>query len=174
LYTNTIGVDAIARQSLGSGKIASLSLSLENYDHKEISLADRKRALISTKFDLLKGSVNQQFSAYYGQESPDENEGRQFSRNISGVAYKATQSWNSKHKSFVLADYRNYQHQAAFPISPEKRDDNRLMLYAGHEWQVKKKTAILLSLRHINNNSNLELYDAKRNEVKVGVRYEWD
>ncbi len=174
LYTNTIGLDAIARQSLGAGKIASLSLSVENYDHKDVPLADRKRALVATKLDLLKGSVNQQFSAYYGKESPDESEGRQFSRDISGLAYRATQSWNSKHKSSVSLDYRKYQHQAPYPISPDQRDDNRLVFYAGHEWQIQKRTAVLLSLRHINNSSNLDLYDAKRNEIKVGVRYEWD
>jgi len=174
LYTNILGFDAIASQSVGVGKILSSSFSLEKYDHKIISLADRARAFLTANFDAQSGSIQHRVSSYIGKEWPDDDLGKQYSRNISGIGYKATQSWNVKNKSFVALDYRHYKHQASSAISPLKRSDDRTVMKIGHEWQLNDKTAVIFSARHINNHSNLNLYDAKRNEFKVGIRYEWD
>jgi len=174
LYSNTIGVDAIARKALGSGKVASVSLSIEDYKNNSTPLSDRKRAQIGASWDKNNGKAQHQLSFNVGSEWADDSAGKQFSRDIAGIGYKLTRDWNEKNKTFVNVDYRRYKHKAPYALFPDTREDDRVILRAVHEWQVSNKTAILFSARHINNDSNIELYDAKRNEIQVGVRYEWD
>ena len=174
LYSNTIGLDAIARKALNKNKLASVSLSLENYDYKPLAEADKKRAYLSARLDFNQGNILHQISTSLGKEWPDEGEGKQYSRDIAAVSYRMTQNWNARNKSFFGINYGQYKHREAGSLSSEKRKDKRAIINAGHEMQLNDKTAILFSLRHINNNSNLDLYDASRNEVSVGVRYEWN
>ncbi len=174
LHSNTLGVDLIARKSIGDAKVVSVSLSIENYDNKTTPLSDRKRALLGLRLDQHIGETQNQFNLYGGTEWPNKNAGKQFSRNIVGVGYRATKDWNSRNKSFLNLDYRRYKHKAAYPVFPDKRKDERYIVTAQHEWQFSDSATVLFTARHTNNMSNLDLYDAKRNEVKVGIRYEWD
>ncbi len=174
LYSNTIGVDAITRRSIGNGLIGTLSLSLENYDQKVIDAADRKRALVVGRLDNQKGDTTHMVSAFLGKEWPDDDAGDIYSRDILGLSYRLTQNWNAKNKSFLNLDYRRYAYQGQYAISPFDRDDDRFTIKAGHEFDIKKDTAITFAIRHINNQSSLKLYDAERNEISVGVRYDWD
>lgn len=174
LHSNTVGFDAISRKALGSGKVASISLSVESYTNKATPLSDRKRALLGASWDKNNGKLQHQVSLNIGSEWSDESAGKQFSRNIASVGYKLTRDWNDKNKTFVSVNYNRYKHKAPYALFPEKRGDDRITIRAAHEWQLSDKTAILFSARHIRNNSNIELYDAKRNEIQVGVRYGWD
>ena len=174
LYSNTFSIDTIVRKSLSEGLIGSLSLTLENYDQKRINLADRKRAFTVGRIDTQKGDSTHMFSAYLGKEWADKKAGKIYSSDIAGVSYRLTQNWNGQNKSFLNLDYRRYQYQGQYAISPFDRDDNRLIVKAGHELDINKNTAITFALRHIKNQSSLKLYDAKRNEISVGVRYDWD
>lgn len=174
LHSNTLGVDAIARKALGSGKVASVSLGIEDYRNNSTPLSDRKRAQLGASWDKNNGDLQHQISLNLGSEWADDSAGKQFSRDIAGVGYKLTRDWNEKNKTSVNVDYRRYKHKAPYALFPDTREDDRVILGAVHEWQLSNKTAILFSARHINNNSNIELYDAKRNEIQVGVRYEWD
>ena len=174
LYSNTFSIDTIVRKSLIEGLIGSLSLTLENYDQKRIDLADRKRAFAVGRIDTQKGDSTHMFSAYLGKEWADKKAGKIYSSDIAGVSYRLTQNWNGQNKSFLNLDYRRYQYQGQYAISPFDRDDNRLIVKAGHELDINKNIAITFALRHIKNQSSLELYDAKRNEISVGVRYDWD
>ncbi len=174
LYSNTIGVDAITRKSLGDRLIGSLSLSLENYDQKRIDAADRKRAFLVGRIDTQNGDATHMLSAYLGKEWADENAGDIYSGDIAGLSYRFTQNWNGKNKSFLNVDYRRYEYHGQYPISPFDRDDDRFILKIGHELDIQKNTAITFAARHVSNRSSLELYDADRNEISVGVRYDWD
>ncbi len=174
LYSNTISLDTIVRKSLREGLIGSLSLTLENYDQKRIDLADRKRAFTVARIDTQKGNATHMFSTYLGKEWADEKAGEIYSSDIAGVTYRLTQNWNAKNKSFLNLDYRRYEYQGRYAISPFDRNDNRLIVKAGHEIDINKNTAITFAARHIRNQSSLELYDAERNEISVGVRYDWD
>lgn len=174
LYSNTLSVDAISRRSLSEGLIGSLSLTLENYDQKRIDLADRKRAFVVGRLDTQKGDATHMVSAYLGKEWADEKSGEIYSSDIAGLSYRLTQNWNAQNKSFLNLDYRRYKYQGQYAISPFDRDDNRFILKAGHEIDINKNTAITFAARHINNSSSLELYDAERNEISIGVRYDWD
>ena len=173
-YSNTLSVDAITRKGLGKGMIGSLSLSLENYDQKRIDLADRKRALIVGRLDAQKGNSSHMLSAHLGKEWPDDQAGAIYSRDIAGLSYSLTQNWNAKNKSFLNLDYRHFDYQGRYAISPFDRDDDRFIVKVAHEIDVHKNTAIIFAMRHISNQSSLELYDAERNEISVGVRYGWD
>jgi len=174
LYSNTISLDSIARKSLSEGLVGSLSLTLENYDQKRVELADRKRAFTVARIDTQKGDVTHMFSAYLGKEWADKKAGKIYSSDIAGLTYRLTQNWNGQNKSFLNLDYRRYSYQGQYAISPFDRDDNRLIVKAGHEIDVSKNTAITIALRHIKNQSSLELYDAERNEISMGVRYDWN
>lgn len=174
LYSNTFGVDALVRQSLGKGKILSSFISLENYDNKKTSLTDRKRALLGFKLDQVAGDNQHQLSTFLGREFSDQTLGKQFSRNIVGAGYKASHQWNSTNTSFLNLDYKNYKHQGENPVFPTKRKDNRFFVKISHEREINNKATLVFSASHVNNSSNLDLYDAKRNEVKIGIRYEWD
>ena len=174
LYSNTIGVDAIARKSLGSSKIGSLKLSVEKYDNKKVSLSDRSRAILSGRIDKQTGDTQHQLNLYLGKEWPDKSEGKQYSRDISGVGYWAVKEWNKKNRSYIGLDYRQYRHQQAYAVYPDKRKDDRVIFKIGHEHRFNDELAFVAQARHVNNQSNLDLYDAKRNEIKVGIRYDWD
>lgn len=174
LYSNTLGFDAIIRKSLGKGNILSSYLSLENYNNKKVSLTNRNRALLGVKLDQVAGDNQHQFNAYLGKEFANKKEGKQFSRNIIGAGYKASYEWNSQNISFLNIDYKHYKHQDKYPVFPNKREDNRFIVKATHERYINDKTTLVFSASHVNNNSNLDLYDAKKNEVKIGIRYEWD
>ncbi len=174
LYSNTLSLDTIARKSLSEGLIGSLSLTLENYDQKRVELADRKRAFTVARVDTQKGDATHMLSAYLGKEWADKKVGEIYSSDIAGVTYRLTQNWNGQNKSFLNIDYRRYSYQGQYSISPFDRDDNRLIVKAGHEIDVSKNTAITFALRHIKNKSSIELYEAERNEISLGVRYDWD
>ena len=174
LYSNTIGIDAIARKSIGSSKIGSLKLSVEKYDNKKVSLSDRSRAILSGRIDKQTGDTQHQLNLYLGKEWPDKSEGKQYSRDISGIGYWAVKEWNKKDRSYLGLDYRHYKHQQAYAIYTDKRSDDRFIFKIGHEHRFNDELAFIAQARHINNKSNLDLYDAKRNEVKVGIRYDWD
>lgn len=174
LYSNTLSLDTIARKSLSEGLIGSLSLTLENYDQKRVELADRKRAFTVARVDTQKGDATHMLSAYLGKEWADKKAGEIYSSDIAGVTYRLTQNWNGQNKSFLNVDYRRYSYQGQYSISPFDRDDNRLIVKAGHEIDVSKNTAITFALRHIKNKSSIELYEAERNEISLGVRYDWD
>ena len=174
LYSNTLSLDTIARKSLSEGLIGSLSLTLENYDQKRVELADRKRAFTVARVDTQKGDATHMLSAYLGKEWADKKAGEIYSSDIAGVTYRLTQNWNGQNKSFLNIDYRRYSYQGQYSISPFDRDDNRLIVKAGHEIDVSKNTAITFALRHIKNKSSIELYEAERNEISLGVRYDWD
>ena len=141
---------------------------------KPLANADRKRAYLTGRFDFNQADAFHQLSASLGKEWPDDDDGKQFSRDIAAVSYKLTQNWNVKNKSFFGANFGEYQYQGSNSLSSEKRKDKRTVIDAGHEFKINDKAALLFSLRHIKNNSNLDLYDAKRNEVRMGVRYEWN
>lgn len=174
LYRNTFGIDAILRNKLAAGKVFNFYLSSEKYNNKKDKLTNRKRVVLGAKIDQVSGKNQYQFNVQIGKEFADRKAGKQFSRNFIGVGYKISHEWNAKNNSFLNLDYRNYKHQAAYPIFPKKREDNRFTVNAIHELVLSKKTSLILSLRHENNKSNLDLYDAKRNEIKIGVHYEWD
>lgn len=174
LHSNTVGIDAIVRKNITNGNTVSMALAVDDYDNKRLPLTNRKRAVLGVSWNKNSGELQHQINASYGSEWPDEKAGKQFSRDILGLGYKLAHDWNAKHTSFINFDYRNYKHKEANPLFPDKRIDNQYIVNAVHEWQVSDKAAILFSARHIDNNSNLELYDAKRNELQVGIRYEWD
>lgn len=174
LQSNTWGVDAIARQALAKGSIASVKLSVEKYDNKELSLSDRTRAILSGRLDKQIAEIQHQLNIYLGKEWPDESEGKAFSRDISGIGYWGVKEWSERSRSYLGLDIRHYEHQDNYPVFSDSRIDDRLILKAGHEWQLNDKTTLVLSAKHINNKSNLDLYDAKRNEVKLGIRYDLD
>ncbi len=174
LYSNTIGVDAIARQALANRKLASISLSLENYDYKPLANADRKRAYLTGRLDFNQGNAFHQVGTSIGREWPDKDEGKQYSRDIAAISYKLTQNWNVNNKSFFGVNFGHYQHRDSNSLSTSKRKDKRTVIDAGHEFKINDKAALIFSLRHIKNSSNLDLYDATRNEVRMGVRYEWN
>ncbi|GAA0424040.1 hypothetical protein GCM10009133_35730 [Cocleimonas flava] len=174
LYSNTIGVDAIARKSIGSSQVGSLKLSIEKYDNKKVTLSDRSRAIVSGRIDKQVGDTQHQLNLYLGKEWPDKSEGKQYSRNISGIGYWAVKEWNKKDRTYLGLDYRHYKHQQAYAIYDNKRSDDRFIFKVGHEHRFNDELAFVAQARHINNQSNLDLYDAKRNEVKVGIRYDWD
>ena len=173
LYSNTIGLDMIARQALANRQLASISLSVENYDYKPLANADRKRAYLTGRYDFNQANSFHRISTSVGKEWPDDDDGDQFSRDITAISYQLTQNWNVKNKSFFGVNYGQYQHQGNNTLSSEKRKDKRTVIDAGHDLQINDRTSIIFSLRHIRNDSNLDLYDAKRNEVRMGVRYEW-
>ncbi len=173
LHSNTLGLDVIARKSIGAGKVMSVSLSMENYDSKQTPLSDRKRAQAGISWDKNNGKIQHQIGLNIGSEWADDSAGEQFSRDIVGVGYKLTRDWNARNKTFLNMDYGQYKHKAPYALFPDKRKDNRVIIRAVHEWQLSDKTALLFSARHINNNSNISLYNAQRNEIQVGVRYEW-
>ncbi len=174
LYSNTLGVDAILKNKLAVGMVMSTSLSFENYDNKKSPLTDRKRTLVGVKLDQASGKNQHQYSVYLGKEFADKKAGKQFSRDIIGLAYKGSYKWNSSNTSFISLAYKNYKHQAAYPVFPTKRKDDRLTVRLIHERQLTNKASLIFSASHTNNNSNLDLYDAKKNEAKIGIRYEWD
>ena len=130
LYSNTISLDAIARKSLGKGKIGSVSLTMENYDQKEIQEADRTRALIAGRLDSQKGDTQHMYSAYIGKEWPDDSDGDIYSRDIAGLSYRLIQNWNAKNKSFLNLDYVHYKYQGRYAIAPFDRSDNRYIVKA--------------------------------------------
>ena len=174
LYSNTIGLDAVIRKSINPNQVVSTYLSLENYDNKRIPLSDRKRVLIGMKLDFSKKKAQHQFDFQMNKEYADKRKGNPFSRNILGVGYKASYDWNSSNTSYLNLDYRNYKHQAAYSVFPSKREDNRFIIKGMHELKISKKMTLSLSVKRTKNNSNLKLYDVKRNEIEVGMRYEWD
>lgn len=173
-YSNTFGVDAVLKNKLATDMVMSTSLSFENYDNEKSHLIDRKRALLGIKLEQASRKNQYQYSAYMGKEFADKKAGKQFSRNIMGLAYKGSHEWNSNNTSFVSLAYKNYKHQAAYPVFPTKRKDDRLTVRVRHERKLTKKTTLIFSASHTNNRSNLDLYDAKRNEAKIGIHYEWD
>ena len=174
LYSNTIGFDAIARQALANRKLASISLSLENYDYKPLANADRKRAYLTGRLDFNQGNAFHQVSTSIGRGWPDNDEGKQYSRDIAAISYNLTQNWDVKNRSFFGVNFGQYQNRDSNSLSSDKRKDKRTVIDAGHAFKINDNVALIFSLRHINNNSNLDLYDAKRNEVRMGVRYEWN
>ena len=175
LHSNTFGLDAVARKSLGSRTVGSIQLSLDKYDNKLLAQSDRARAVWSARLDKQIDDIQHQFNLYWGKEWPDKDEGKKFSRDITGVGYLMAKEWNEKNRSSIGLDYRHYKHQGAYPVYPDtKRKDDQFVIKASHEWQINDKIALISSARHIKNNSNLELYDTKRNEIKVGIRYDWD
>ncbi len=174
LYSNTIGIDAITRKSVAKGLIGSISLSVENYDSKKLDLSDKKRAFVVGRLDTQKGDATHMLSTYLGKEWADEKAGDIYSGDIIGVSYRFTQNWNAQNKSFLNLDYRHYKYNGQYPISPFDRDDDRYIVKVGHEFDLQKHTAITFAAKHVSNQSNLELYDADRNEISVGVRYDWD
>ena len=174
LYSNTFGIDTILKNKLGVGMVLNTSLSVENYDNKKSPLTDRKRALLGVKLDQVIGQIQHQYNIYLGKEFADKKAGKQFSRNIIGLGYKGSYKWSPSNISFISLGYKNYKHQAAYPVFPNKREDDRLTASIIHERQVTDKATLVFSASHTNNKSNLDLYDAKKNEVKIGIRYEWD
>ena len=174
LQSNTWGLDAIARKAIRKGTIVSAKLSLEKYDNKELSLSDRSRVILSGRLDKQVAEIKHQLNLYFGKEFPDKSSGKQFSRDISGVGYWGVKEWNERNRTYLGLDYRHYKHLDNYPVFSKNRVDDRIIFKAGHEWQVSDKATLVLSAKHINNKSNLDLYDSKRNEVKVGIRYDLD
>ena len=173
-YSNTIGLDAALRRGLGLGSVFTTSLTLEDYSHKVDSLRDRTRAIVSAKLDKKAGSNIHQFSAFYGEEFPDDDAGEQFSRDMAGVGYRIVRNWNKKNKSYLKLDYQQNQHQAPYPIYPDARKDDRISVKIGHERKLNKNLNLFLGVQYTDNDSNQTLYDVTRTEAKVGIRYEWD
>lgn len=173
-YTNTIGIDTALRFGIGADSVLTGALSLEDYDHKVDSLRDRKRMVLSAKLDKKLADNIHQFSVFAGTEDPDNENGKAFSRDLMGVGYRIVRPWDANHKSFLKLDYHRNEHKDAYPLYASPREDNRLILKLGHEFRINKKLDLVFSVQHMNNDSNLELYDLTRNEIKAGVRYEWN
>ncbi len=174
LYSNTLGFDAVIRKSLSLNNIVSASLGIENYDNKKIALSDRKRFLFGLKLDQVFGDIQQQYKLHLGKEFAKKTAGKAFSRNILGAGYKLSYDWDSKNTSYLNLDYLHYKHQAPYSTLPAKRKDNKVVIQVTHEVKITKKATLEFSAIHTRNNSNLDLYDVKRNEIKAGIRYEWD
>jgi len=174
LHSNTFGIDATIRKNLGKSKVISTSLSIENYDNKNQPLSDRKRATLGVNLNQVINNNQHQFNLLAGKEFPDKKEGRSMSRDFIGLGYKTSYDWNPKNTSFIHLGYSNYRHQAVYPIYSNKRKDDRFTLKITHERLITDKASLVLSAQHTNNRSNLDLYNAKSNELKVGIRYEWD
>ena len=173
-YTNTVGLDLALRRGLGVGAVLTAALSVEDYSHKVESLRNRTRAIISVKIDKKSGNNIHQFSAFYGEETPDDDAGKQFSRDLAGIGYRVVHNWNAKSKSYLKLDYQQNTHQGPYPIYPDAREDDRATVKIGHERKLLKNVDLLMSVQYTDNESNLSLYDVTRTEAKIGVRYEWD
>ncbi len=173
-YTNTVGMDVALRRGLGLGAVLTASLTYEDYRHKVESLRNRTRMIVSAKIDKKAGNNIHQFSAFYGEENPDDDAGKQFSRDLTGIGYRMVHNWSGIDKSYVKLAYQHNQHQGPYPIYPDAREDDRITVKVGHERKLNKHVDLLLGLQYSNNDSNLTLYDVTRTEAKIGVRYDWD
>ncbi len=173
-YTNTIGLDVALRRGLGLGSVLTAVVSLEDYSHKVESLRNRSRAILSAKVDKKSGNNIHQFSAFYGEEFPYDNAGKQFSRDLVGIGYRLAHTWNVKNKSTLKLAYQHNKHQGPYPIYPDAREDDRLTLKLGHERKLSKNLNLIMDVQYSDNDSNLKLYDVTRTQAKIGVRYEWD
>ncbi len=174
LYSNTLGIDAILKKQLNQQTLLNTSISLENYHNNKKPLTDRNRGLLGITLGKTNGRNQYLLGFHLGKEFPEHKAGKQFSRNILGLAFKTSHEWNAKNTSFLNLNYNIYKHQAAYPVFPDKRKDNRYSIRLTHEFQTSDKAILVFSASHIANESNLNLYDVNRNEIKMGIRYEWD
>ncbi len=172
-YSNTLGLDALLHSNIGSTGVTT-GLSLENYDYKLDDNHDRKRAILSARLDKKLADNLHQISAYGGTEIPDNDAGKEFSKDMLGVGYRLFRPWNKKQKSYLSLNYQHNEYQAPQAIYQQVRKEDQVSIKLGHHTRISDNWGINTSIQHNNKNSNLELFDASRNEIKVGVQYDWN
>ncbi len=174
-FADSLGVDAALSKNIAPNTLLNITATFENFDDKRNNLRDRGLGLLSGSISKKTNQSLHQVNAFIGIENP-KNEGAvadSSSRDFMGLGYQLSRPWNATHKSYLKLDYKDIKHQGPYPLYPQARKDDRYSVLIGHTVKVSKKLNITLTAKHTDNNSNLELFDIKQNEVKIGVQYAW-
>lgn len=172
-YSNTIGVGSSVLHKRTANSDIITGLSFEHYDNKRDDNYDRKRAIVSAKANKKSGKAQHEVGAYLAKELPNTDAGKAFSRDMVGVGYQFVRQWAKKHRSSFKVNYQYNKHQAPQALYQTAREDDQLSLELANQTRINELWKINTSLRHQNTQSNLQLFDSSRNEIQVGIQYDW-
>jgi predicted porin len=156
---------------LSSNKVLATNFLIEDYDHKQQNLRDAHRYGVSGNYRFAANNSRYQLGLSLGHERPDQETGKHYTRNTTGIAYSAEHTWDTANSSFISTQFQYRKHRAPDPVYAKKRKDKRLLFKIGHTMRVTKNWSVFANIGYTKNSSNLDIYDTDRAFAQLGVNY---
>jgi hypothetical protein len=90
---------------------------------------------------------------------------------VLGIGYRYQQPFGANWLTSLQLDYSRGDYQAVHPLFASTRQDRYLRAELEISYSISPQWRLLTSLSHLRNNSNLSLYQYRRNRGWLGVRY---
>ena len=141
--------------------------------NQNASLRDVNQYLVSGVLGKVMGSLIHTLSIYYGNESAQQQVGKNNAQQFSRVAIAEQYQVNTSNLPYLRVSMHRTDNKANDPIFNIDREDNTFSTSLGRIWLWKRNLNITANVTYTNNDSNIKLFEYDRVKYQTGQRYQF-
>ena len=173
-YLNYGGVNANIAYPLTKISQTGLLLSYAQESYQKHTQLDKNQNIASLWYsNQINAKMQQKVDIRIGSEQADESEHDYISRDFWGASYQYQWRINRLLSFQSKLDYIDSKHLSIGSFSNIKQKVDLLRAEVQFKYQFKPQWNALLTLNHMQNNSNVILYDYERNKLQLSVKYDF-
>ncbi len=165
------GVKTSVNRAFGESISMGLDLTWADFAYANLPTLDKQQWLLEGWLALRLGQAEHRLALRSGAEHSQLARSEFNSRDALGLGYQWLQTISDHWQTSLQLDYSRGDYQAVHPIFAVTRQDNYLRAEVEVSYRISPEWRVLTSLSHLRNDSNLSLYQYRRNRGWVGVRY---
>lgn len=170
-YLDYQGVKTALSREFGESLSMGLDLTWADFAYASLPMLDKQQWLLEGWMALQAGTAEHRLYIRSGTEHSDLSRSDFNSRDVKGLGYRWQQPLGERWHTSLQLDYSRGDFQAVHPLFARTRADSYLRAEVEVSYSISPQWRLLTSLSHLRNNSNLNLYQYRRNRGWLGVRY---
>lgn len=170
-YLDYQGLKTSLSRGFGESLSMGLDLTWADFAYAELPALDKQQWLLQGWLALQIGAAEHRLQLRSGEEQSDLRRSDFNSRDVLGIGYRYQQPFGANWLTSLQLDYSRGDYQAAHPLFASTRQDRYLRAEIEISYSISPQWRLLTSLSHLRNDSNLSLYQYRRNRGWLGVRY---
>lgn len=170
-YLQYQGMKAALSRSFGESISMGVDLTWADFAYADLPLLDKRQWLLEGWLALRIGQAVHRLLLRSGDEQSEFNRSDFNARDAFGIGYLWKLPIGERWHTGLQLDYSRGDYQAVHPLFAVTRQDSYLRAEVEVSYSISPDWRVLTSLSHLRNNSNLSLYQYRRNRGWVGVRY---
>ena len=149
---------------------ALVSYAIEDYD--SLSGLDKDQIIAGVWYSQeLNQGMKHRFDLRLGTESADLKTAAHIDRDLWGASYQYEWQWHHQWGFVGKIDYLDSDHKGVEPLFGVQQKAELIRAELQLEYRFVSKWSAYLTLNHMNNSSNLTLYDYDRSKLQMSIKY---
>ncbi|SFC62378.1 surface lipoprotein assembly modifier [Pseudoalteromonas denitrificans] len=169
LYRNQYGFDANLIMPFNKNLNFGIQFGLGKTDYEDINDLDSQDIFFALSAQYTKGAMWHQISSHFNQISANQKSSDFNSYKLVLLQYQTSYFISQYHQLNLLLQYQDYNYKDMHPFWLATREEE---LYRGSlSWRyyLEDDWTWQLSLKHAQKQSNLPIYEYKRDEISLGI-----